>query len=69
MGAVVAMLDQARNLPVLRDPPVEAVRRALDEFGSAFLNQPWMNPNTAAEEVRALLDFYNGKTTRGQYLF
>ena len=62
------MLDQARNLPVLQDPPFETVQWALEDMGTVFVKQPWMNASTAPDEVCALLDSYNQTTTRGPYL-
>ena len=65
--AVVSMIDQARNLPALQNPPREAVWCALEDMGTVFIRQPWMNAATAPDEVRALISAYN-LTARGPYL-
>lgn len=66
--AVVRMLDQARQLPALKEHSAQSVRIALDYLPEAFALQPWLDKKTVVQDIRDLIKFYNETTTKGKYL-
>lgn len=60
-SAVVNTFEGARQLPVFQNVSQDHAVRAIREFGSTFASQPWMNPETAADDILEILREYAEK--------